>query len=294
MPRLTCLLHVSLASSSQASAFLPRSVVAGGWKRFRVGRFSTTKDGGGDGDGDGDGHDESIPIKTIQADTDVDWNDRIGLQATWTNEKKGWNVDVEWRQTKFGAGLFALEDIPKDAIMRVGKNGRNLKEFQSLADIESYIQTIVKDEDEPSTAASVVTTTSRPVCNEARLSYVADYLWGFDPVADEGGYAYKRSSSNDESDGVDAPRFFGMWVPGNGLNHSPQPNTVYRPAQGGTDEGIHLMALTDIQSGDELFDDYRRHGHAPPWLLDFSTKYQVGLNFAECNTFVNQDGNNNE
>jgi hypothetical protein len=276
MPRLTCLLHLSFATASQATAFLPRSV-AGGWKRFRVGRFSTTKDSDDDDD-------EMIPIKTIQADIDVDWDDRIGMQATWTNEKKGWKVDVEWRQAKFGAGLFALEDIPINSTLRVGKNGRNLKEFQSLADIESYIQTVVKNE--TPTATSVVTT-SRPVCNEARLGYVADYLWGFYPVADEGGYTYERSTSNAKSDSP--PRFFGMWVPGNGLNHSPQPNTVYRPAEGGTDEGIDLIALTDIQSGDELFDDYRRHGHAPQWLLDFSTKYQVGLNFAECNTFVNQD-----
>jgi hypothetical protein len=53
-------------------ASLPRSV-AGGWKRFRVGRFSTTKDSDGDHDA------EIIPIKTIQADIDIDWNDRIGL-----------------------------------------------------------------------------------------------------------------------------------------------------------------------------------------------------------------------
>jgi hypothetical protein len=288
MPRLTCLLHLSFATSFQATAFLPCSVVAGGWKRFRVGRFSTTKY-----DNDNDG---IIPIKTIQEDDiDIDWNDRIGLQATWPNEKKGWNVNVEWRQTKFGAGLFALQDIPKDSILRVGKNGRNLKEFKSLAEIESYIQTDVQHDVKKNDETVATTTTSRPVCNEACLSYVADYLWGFNPVVDdeEHGYAYERSTSNDKSDGADSPpRFFGMWVPGNGLNHNPQPNTVYRPAERGTDEGINLLALTDIQSGDELFDDYRRHGRAPQWLLDFSTKYQVGLNFAECNTFVNQDGSN--
>jgi hypothetical protein len=190
MPRLTCLLHLSLATSSQATAFLRRPV-AGGWKRFRVGRFSTTKDGHDDA--------ENIPITTIQTDIDIDWNDRIGLQATWTNEKKGWKVDVEWRQTK---------------------NGRNLKEFQSLADIESYIQTVVKDE--TATATSDVVTTSRPICNEARLSYVADFLWGFDSVVDEQrGNAYERSTSNDKSAGTGSPpRFFGMWVPGSKLSFS--------------------------------------------------------------------------
>ena len=207
MPRLTCLLHLSFATtcSHQVTAFLPR-FVAGSSKRFRIGRFSTIKYGHDDA--------EIIPIKTIQADIDIDWNDRIGLQATWTNEKKGWNVDVEWRQTKFGAGLFALEDIPKDSILRVGKNGRNLKEFQSLADIESYIQTVAKDE--TATATSGVVTTGRPICNEARLYYVADYLWGFDPVVDEQREnAYERSTSNDKSSGAGSPpRFFGMWVPG--------------------------------------------------------------------------------
>ena len=57
---------------------------------------------------------------------------------------------------------------------------------------------------------------------------------------------------------------------GNGLNHRLEPNTVYRAAGGGTEEGINLVALTNIKSGEQLFDDYRRHGSAPQWALDFA------------------------
>jgi hypothetical protein len=187
----------------------------------------------------------------------IDWKDRIGLQNAWSLPEKGWQVEVDWRPTPFGAGLFACQEIPKDTLLRVGSNGRNLIPFRSIADIEEFCQ---GDKD--------------------LLAYVADYLWGFDPVTDDGGYEFDPRP-------IDAPpRFFGMWVPGNGLNHSPAPNTVYRPASGGTDEGIHLVALADISEGDELVDDYRRHGRAPQWLLEFGEKYQVSLNFAECNDFV--------
>ena len=70
--------------------------------------------------------------------------------------------------------------------------------------------------------------------------------------------------------------------PGNGLNHSEMPNTVYRKA----DNGINLVTIKDCRKGDELFDDYRRHGLAPKWLLEFAAKYEVSLNFSDCNDFV--------
>lgn len=191
---------------------------------------------------------------------DLDWNDRIGLQNKWSNPKKGWKVAVEWRQTQFGAGLFALEDVPKDTILRVGQNGVNLLEFESVEDIEAFCGD----------------------SKEARLLYVKDYLWGFNPNADERGYTTATPSQED--------RFVGMWIPGNGLNHNEEPNTVYRPhPTGGTSVGIHLVALDDVRKGDELTDDYRRHGTAPIWLQDFCQEYNVSsLNFADCNDFVNE------
>lgn len=112
---------------------------------------------------------------------------------------------------------------------------------------------------------------------DARLRYVSDYLWGFTTQGtDERGYVDRNEEEK---------RFYGMWIPGNGLNHSPNPNTVYRTTQ----DGINLVALTDVQAGSELYDDYRRHGRAPEWLLDFARDYQVTLNFSECNDFVNPD-----
>ena len=36
----------------------------------------------------------------------LDWNDRIGLQNQYTLKEKGWKVQVDWRPTPFGAGLF--------------------------------------------------------------------------------------------------------------------------------------------------------------------------------------------
>jgi hypothetical protein len=95
-----------------------------------------------------------------------------------------------------------------------------------------------------------------------RIAYVKDYVWGFD---------------------MGNHWFYGMWIPGNGLNHSSETaNTIYSKSS----EGIDLYALTDIHVGDELLDDYRRHGRAPDWLLAFAAKYQVNLNFADCNDFV--------
>ena len=50
--------------------------------------------------------------------------------------------------------------------------------------------------------------------------------------------------------------------------------------------GIDLVALTDIRSGDELLDDYRRHGAPPAWALTFAEKFGISMNFAGCNDFV--------
>lgn len=199
----------------------------------------------------------------------LNWDDRISLQSTWTASEKGWQVAaavaVDWRPTPYGIGLFAKEPIPAGTVLRVGINGKNLKQFRSTQDIEDFC-----------TAAASFSNQEY----QSRLNYVKDYLWGYSPVADEKGYEIPPGM-NDED------RFFGMWVPGNGLNHSENPNTVYRTLPGGTDEGIALVALTDIAKDQECFDDYRRHGTAPSWLEQFAREKQVTLNFAGCNNFVN-------
>jgi len=210
-------------------------------------------------------------VKTIDPSLNdqVDWNDRVGMQAKWINEEKGWKVDVEWKLGPFGAGLFACQDIPNGTVLRVGKNGVNLVGFQSIKDIESFCGGEAED---------------REVYN-AKLTYVKDYMWGFSASNTDG-----RGYDIDTPDNQKKERFFGMWCPGNGLNHNTNPNTVYRAsANGGTDDGINLVAISDIKAGDELFDDYRRHGSAPDWLLQFAKKYNVTLNFAECNDFVEEE-----
>ena len=195
-------------------------------------------------------------VNTLE--TNLDWKNRIGLQDRFTLEEKGWKVDVDWRSTPYGAGLFSKQDIKAGTLLRSGILGTNLKEFVSTETIYEFCNS------------------GEPSEFDARLEYVKDYLWGFSKRTDEKGYALSSSSEEDED------RFFGMWIPGNGLNHNEVPNTVYRA----TPEGIDLVALVDIQANDELFDDYRRHGTSSQWLKDFATQHNVTLNFADCNEFV--------
>jgi hypothetical protein len=205
---------------------------------------------------------EIFPISVLdyfqQQEQVHDWNDRIALQSRWSLMRKGWKVAVDWKETEYGIGVFAGEAIAAGTLLRLGKNGRNLLQFKCREDIEAF-------------------------CGDGsdyqqRLSYVKDYLWGYCTNTDEQGYKVP--------DSTDADRFFGMWLPGNGLNHNFSPNTVYRTLQGGTDDGIMLVALTDIKAGQELYDDYRRHGDAPAWLLEFAKDKHVTLNFPDCNDFV--------
>jgi SET domain len=188
----------------------------------------------------------------------VEWNDRIALQAMLTLKEKGWKVLVEWKETSHGIGVFAGESIAASTVLRVGKHGRNLLQFKCRDDIEAFC--------------------GNNSDYQQSLNYVQDYLWGYNTITDERGYEVSESTVED--------RFFGMWLPGNGLNHHCSPNTVYRTLPGGTDDGIMLVALTDIGTGQELYDDYRRHGAAPAWLKEFAEKKQLALNFADCNDFV--------
>jgi hypothetical protein len=216
---------------------------------------------------------QSQLVNTVDGSS-LDWDDRIGLQRKWTNPEKGWQVAVDWRPTPFGAGLFAAEDIPKDTILRVGRLGVNLIEFKSGEEIESFCNN--------SASASAGASAATPHEYAARLRYVKDYLWGLNKEADERGYDLDLNQ-------VSPDRFFGMWIPGNGLNHNIEPNTVYRPSFAKEGGIIDLVALCDISQDDELFDDYRRHGTAPEWLKAFSSTHNVTLNFAGCNDFVDVD-----
>ena len=210
---------------------------------------------------------ELLPVRILEdikhRQTSIDWDDRIGLQKLWNLKEKGWKVSVEWKSTPFGIGLFAAEDIAAGTVLRDGVLGRNLFQFRNVHEIEEFCR---DSENE----------------YNSRLRYISDYLWGFDPNSDERGYTV-HTSFHDE-------RFFGCWIPGNGLNHNPTPNTVYRPRRSASSSGglvgITLNALCDVPRGQELYDDYRRHDHAPEWLREFSKAKNVILNFAECNDFV--------
>jgi SET domain-containing protein len=187
-------------------------------------------------------------------------------------QEKGWKVAVEWKMTPFGVGLFAAESIPSGTVLRQGVIGRNLLQFRKQGDIESFCRVASNDEME----------------YRARLKYVSDYLWGFHLVADEKWYPYDRFEKRE--------RFFGMWIPGNGLNHNNEPNTVYVPHKNTDTDliGINLVALGDIKADEELYDDYRRHGSAPKWLRDFAIRKEISLNFAECNDFVSSASSDKE
>lgn len=201
------------------------------------------------------------------------WDDRLQLQTMWSNRAKGWRVAVEWKHTDFGVGLFAAQDIPVNTVLRRGVWRRNLIQFTCLEDIESFCQLKCNSSDAADNNNNHISADQLSV---SRLNYVKDYLWGFDRSANERGYA----SSENQPHWV-----YAMWVPGNGLNHKLEPNTVYKA----TPWGIDLVSMSKIEQGQELYDDYRRHGLAPEWLRSFAKKYNVTLNFADCNDFVKDD-----
>jgi len=198
----------------------------------------------------------SGPLTSHQLRSTVDWNDRIGLQSLWSAKEKGWVVDVEWKPTLYGTGVFAKHDIDASSVLRHGRCGSNLLRFQNVEEMEGFC----KDTD--------------GMLKPELVKYVSDYLYGFKPNRKSGAIT------------TDFDSWYGIWVPGNGLNHSEQPNTIYQVSSDGLDVGIDLCALTNVKKGDELHDDYRRHGNAPPWAKDFASKLGVSLNFTGCNDFV--------
>lgn len=213
-----------------------------------------------------------VPVLDIlnQCSDPDTWSNRILLQNRFSLPEKGWRVDVVWNETpNYGVAVFANQDIAKGTVLRTGYLHFNLFPLASTIDIETFCSGSLHDD-----------TTSHSY--HQRLKYVQDYLWGYfsSSCTDEQGYRYPISGSEEA-------RFFGMWIPGNGLNHHPNPNTVYRDLPGGPlQEGIQLVALTDIAKGEELLDDYKRHGTSPMWLRRFAQEKNITLNFADCNDFV--------
>jgi hypothetical protein len=242
-------------------------------------------------------------------DETIDWDDRSGLQNKWTLAEKGWEVQVEWKASttkEQGIGVFAQERIEPGTILRRGRLGYNLVQFHNVDDIEAFVAAgngdaagataaaaaasataAVSATGDPADVAAVDATTSTSSTREdAKWRYVSDYLWGFHYRTNEGGWPYDEHSSL---------MFVGMWMPGNGLNHSMYPNTIYRvpPPQGvvGADvrdkhDAIQLVATREIFEGEQLYDDYRRHGKSPMWLQPLIRRRNLQLNFKDCNDFV--------
>ena len=111
----------------------------------------------------------------------LDWNDRIGLQDRFTLEEKGWKVQVDWRSTPYGAGLFSTQDIEAGEILRRGILGVNLKEFTSIADIDDFCRTSGE-------TTEIAGDSNNDTGHKAKLGYIKDYLWGFNKDADDRGY----------------------------------------------------------------------------------------------------------
>jgi SET domain len=193
----------------------------------------------------------------------IDWNDRLRLQSLFQPSQVGWQVPVEWKHSRHGTGVFATSNVPRGTLLRAGQVGQNLVAVESVNDIEQFCRGSLQQQDHDDDIY------------QQRLLYVKDYLWGLYRTTDDWGYPLAESQDD---------RFFGFWIPGNGLNHATTPNTVYKCHD--KSPQIHLLALTDIAAGDELFDDYRRHGPAPDWLKEFAVQHNVTLNFGDCNDFV--------
>jgi SET domain len=224
-------------------------------------------------------NDSIYPIPVLDAlnkcaDQNI-WYDRIMLQNKFTLQEKGWRVDVVWQPTEqYGIGVYANQYIPAGTILRIGYLYKNLFPFTCSEDIESFCNSYPHCSNEA--------TDTHALEYQTRLNYVKDYLWGYSSCTDAMGYPNMEQHS--DKDG----RWFGMWIPGNGLNHNSSPNTIYRDVlPGGPSEtGIQLLALTNIEKGEELYDDYKRHGVAPQWLREFAQDKNITLNFADCNEFV--------
>jgi len=185
---------------------------------------------------------------------EISWANRLELQNQWTNSEKGWQVAVEWNQGPYGVGLFAEETISEGTLMRQGVIGRNLVRFQGETCLYQFLG-CWNDPRYPE-----------------RLDYVADYLYGVDL----------------RNDGKEDQWFYGIWLPGHGINHDYDSNIVFHAVWDIDDTliGLNLHASQDIQEGQEILENYHAFGRAPPWLLEFKDRAKIDLNFVDCNSFV--------
>lgn len=206
------------------------------------------------------------------------WGDRFQMQRSWNLSEKGWQVEVEWKNTEFGLGVFAKQDIAKGTVLRYGRWDKNLIQFKSGGDLTAFCKMQGPFSKEGATEAEA----------RGRVGYVSDYLYGFDPNDEVGGADSRPSDETGHHDDTSS-MYYGMWVPGNGLNHSEQPNILYICAEGGAEVGIDLTAYTDIKAGEQLMDDYRRFKKPAAWAISWAKELGAeSMNFEGHNDFVDK------
>jgi hypothetical protein len=252
------------------------------------------------------------------------WSNRLVLQNSFTLHEKGWQIQVIWKKSQIctGIGVYANANIQRNTILRIGILNYNLLQFQNSINIDHFSWNNYNDNSNHDERRNDDNSNNDELYN-ARLQYVQDYLWGlYTSNTDRNGYPIRSggntttttTTDTDNMNDDDNERFIGMWIPGNGLNHSTTPNTVYRiiyddennnmknDHENSTNQNqntnqrrrrnnkiqmIQLIALNDIKKGDELYDDYNRHGTiAPKWLQEYAINKNITLNFANHNHFV--------
>ena len=71
------------------------------------------------------------------------WSDTVALQKQTDNKVKGWNYEVEWKQSTQcdSIGVFAAEDISKGSVLRRGVKGENFMTFTSAGFVSKILST---------------------------------------------------------------------------------------------------------------------------------------------------------
>ena len=78
--------------------------------------------------------------------------------------------------------------------------------------------------------------------------------------------------------------FYGVWIPGCGVNHAEDPNIS--KISNNVNEGINMYAIKDIKAGCELFIDYRVYPEPPEWARNFAKQHKIDMVFRGFNEFV--------
>jgi len=185
----------------------------------------------------------------------IDWDDRAATQAMWSLHEKGWRKKVTFRSVDgMGLGVIADEDIPCGTLLRVAETGKNLVQFRSRKDLDSFIDAFGSG-----TRGSLV-------------RYVADYL---------GGVLLPNGDT--------IPIL--LW-PGNVMNHSCEENNVVLVPQVDTGSTgpklrkIRILTIKDVKRGDVILYDYRIHGNVPDWYAQWVTEHGVESVFPGDNDYV--------